>query len=497
MIKKYFYSGIADFAPMFAGFISAMILTRRFGLNQWGIYSQVLWLVGISGVILSFGLTYGTARYLAQFSGEEQFDELRKTIIFTGSLQSLCSITGAVILFTFGENLLHWSQWHISPHLIRIAALGIVSFSLYQFSIFVLRGLQLFKQLAVYSSIYAAAILLIAIFCIKWPQVEVLLVSTYLAQLLLLPWIWVYIFKSTQFSKADINFNLPIEWSGLVRFSLVIFLTVIVDQIVWQRSEVFFLAQLPDANQTGIYSLAYTVAFVGVGVIPSAITGVLTPVFTKEVASKGRDHLRLVYKSNFTLLNWLVLPLSIGLLIFAPVLISDLFGSQYSAANIVLAILILSSTIAIYSRPSASILHALNLPKVLLVGSLCALPVNLYLAWRLVPNLGAVGAAVANFIAQTIAGSIAIGYVTLRVRVEYDWKLMGQALIAAILCGSTAWIIMLIIPIPIIRLFAASFFGLVIYIWVLYKMKEDIATGIVQQLGGNIQKYLTRFSPES
>jgi O-antigen/teichoic acid export membrane protein len=357
--------------------------------------------------------------------------------------------------------------------------------------------LQLFKQLAVYSSIYAAAILLIAIFCIKWPLVEILLISTYLAQLLILPWIWVYIFQITHFSKADIKLTLPVEWNGLVRFSLIIYLTILVDQIVWQRSEVFFLAQLPDTSQTGIYSLAYTVALVGVGVIPSAITGVLTPVFTKEVASKGKDHLRLLYKSNFAFLNWLVLPLSIGLLIFAPVLISDLFGSQNTSAGIVLTILILSSTIAIYSRPSASILHALNLPKVLLFGSMCALPVNLWLAWRLVPNLGAVGAAVANFIAQIIAGSIAIGYVNLRVRVEYEWKILGQALIGAILCGSTAWIIMLIIPIPIIRLFAASFFGLVIYILVLYKMKEEIATGIVHQLRGNIQKYLAQFSPGS
>ena len=81
MINKYIYSGIADFVPVFAGFISAMILTRRFGLNQWGIYSQLLWLVGISGVILSFGLTYGTARYLAQFSYNKKPNQLFQTHI--------------------------------------------------------------------------------------------------------------------------------------------------------------------------------------------------------------------------------------------------------------------------------------------------------------------------------------------------------------------------------------------------------------------------------
>ncbi|GAI91704.1 unnamed protein product, partial [marine sediment metagenome] len=158
-----------------------MILTRRLGLQQWGIYSQILWLVGIAGIFLSFGLTYGTARYLAQYIGENQQSELRKTIIFTGSIQLICSIIGAIIFFSLSSSLVHWFHWHISTQLIRIAGLGIVSFSLYQFSIYVLRGLQLFKLLAAYSGIYSAAILVIAIICINWPLVELLLILTYIA----------------------------------------------------------------------------------------------------------------------------------------------------------------------------------------------------------------------------------------------------------------------------------------------------------------------------
>jgi len=497
MLSKYIYNGLADFAPMFAGLISAIILTRRFGLYRWGIYSQVLWLVGIVGVFLSFGLTYGTTRYLAQFSGEKKFNELRKTIVFTGSLQLLFSITGAVILFTLNKSLLNWFQWQIDPHYIRIAALGVVSFSLYQYSNFILRGLQLYRLLAIYSGIYAVVLLLIALICLKWPMVEILLIATYLTQLLLLPWIWRNIYRITNFGKSDFVFSLPLEWNGLLRFSIVIYLTMLVDQIVWQRSEIFFLAQLPDAGQAGIYSLAYTVALVGVGVIPSAITGVLTPVFTKEMANKGTDHLREIYKTNFSLLNWLVLPLSIGLFVSAPVLLTDLFGSEFSSASGVLMLLILSSTIAIYSRPSASMLHALNLPKVLLYGSLCALPVDLFLAWRLVPNLGAVGAAAANIVAQTIAGSIAIGYVSLHVKVEYNWKLMGQALIAAIICCSIAWLVMTLIPIPILRICAAAFVGIMVYILVLYKMNEEITTGMVIQIRKAVEKYFTQLSPES
>jgi O-antigen/teichoic acid export membrane protein len=496
MIRKYFYNGLAEFSPVFIGFISAMILTRRLGLQQWGIYSQILWLVGIAGIFLSFGLTYGTARYLAQYIGENQQSEVRKTIIFTGSIQLICSIIGAIIFFSLSSSLVNWFHWHISAQLIRIAGLGIVSFSLYQFSIYVLRGLQLFKLLAAYSGIYSAAILVITIICINWPLVELLLILTYIAQLLLLPWIWKYIFRATSLHKSDLHLSLPIEWNGLVRFSFVIYLALIVDQIVWQRSEVFFLAQLPDASQTGIYSLAYTVAFVGVGIIPSAITGVLTPVFTEEVTSKGKEHLRLIYQSNFTFINWFVLPMAIGLLIFAPILLSDLFASEYPSATMVLTLLILSSTIAIYSRPSASILHALNLPKVLLIGSVCALPVNLFLAWKMVPTLGAFGAAVANIIAQAIAGSITIGYVSFRVGVNYDWKVLGQALIGSFFCGATAWGVMTLIPIPIIRLIAASILGLLIYILVLYKMKEEIATRIVAQFQSTIHKYLTQLSTE-
>lgn len=495
MLRKYIYSGIADFAPVLAGFISAMILTRRFGLEQWGLYSQVLWLVGISVVILSFGLTYGTTRYLAQFSGEKQLDELRRTIVFTGILQLVCSIIGAVTLFTLSEKFIYWFRWHSSPHLLRIAALGVLSLSLYQFSIFVLRGLQQFKKLAVYASIYALSILLISLFCIQWPMVELLLFATYGLQLLLLPWIWRYLVQITNMKKTENIFHLPRAWNGIVRFSLVIYLTLLVDQIVWQRSEIFFLAQLPDARQTGIYSLAYTVAFVVVGIIPSAITGVLTPVFTKVSSSKGIGQLRSSYQSNFTILNWFTLPVSIGLIVFSPILISDFFGDEYQSAGHILLLLILSSTVAIYSRPSASMLHALNLPKVLFISSLCALPVNLLLAWRFVPNFGAMGAAIANFTAQAIAGSIAIGYVSTRVRIKYDWKNLGQTMIGAILCGATAWLVMSIIPIPCLRLLVATLVGFVVYLIALLIMKDEIATYVLKKFLHILKTYIPQLSP--
>jgi O-antigen/teichoic acid export membrane protein len=390
-----------------------------------------------------------------------------------------------------------WFRWHFSPHLVRIAALGVLSLSLYQFSIFVLRGLQQFKKLAIYSSIYAVSIVLIAFFCIQWPTVELLLIATYAVQLLLLPWMWRYLSQITNMSNSERLFHLPREWHGIVRFSLVIYLTLLVDQIVWQRSEIFFLAQLPDARQTGIYSLAYTVAFVVVGIIPSAVTGVLTPVFTKVGASQGIDHLRLSYKSNFTILNWFTLPVSIALIVFSPVLISDFFGNAYHSAGSILLLLILSSTVAIYSRPGASMLHALNLPKVLLISSLCALPANLLLAWRFVPIFGAMGAAFANFIAQAIAGSIAIGYVSLRVRVNYDWIHLGQVMIAAILCGVTAWLIMSIIPIPLLRLLVASLVGFVVYLITLLIMKDEIAARVLKKSLGMVQTCLAQLSPES
>jgi O-antigen/teichoic acid export membrane protein len=373
----------------------------------------------------------------------------------------------------------------------------VISFSLFQYSLFILRGLQLFKLLAVYSAIYSGACLLIALICVKWPKVELLLIATYIAQLSILPLIWIHIKRITRLNRRSLLLKFPFEWGGILRFSIVIYLTVLVDQIVWQRSEIFFLAQLPDAGQSGIYSLAFTVALVGVGIIPSAITGVMTPVFTNEMASEGVERLRQVFQSNFTMLNWLTLPLSMGMFFFAPFLLSDFFGDEYSSAGKVLMILVCSSAVAVYSKPSASILHALKLPKVLLIGSLFALPLDLYFAWRLVPDLGAVGAAVANLIAQTTAGLIAIGFVIIRVQVKYSWKMLGKPLLGTLSGCFAAWLVVAFIPIPILRIIAAAISGLLVYIVVLYKLNEAIATHIVRQIRKYSRKYFVQFSSES
>jgi O-antigen/teichoic acid export membrane protein len=215
------------------------------------------------------------------------------------------------------------------------------------------------------------------------------------------------------------------------------------------------------------------------------------------MASEGVERLRQVFQSNFRLLNWLALPLSVGMFFFAPFLLSDFFGDEYSSAGKVLMILVCSSAVAVYSKPSASMLHALKLPRVLLFGSLFALPLDLYFAWRLVPDLGAVGAAVANLIAQTTAGLIAIGFVVIRVKVKYRWNMIGKPLLGTFLGCFAAWLVVAIIPIPILRIIAAAISGLLVYIVVLYKLNEVIATRIVSQIRSSSRKYFVQFSSGS
>ncbi|HUW94311.1 MAG TPA: hypothetical protein VMW58_00845 [Anaerolineae bacterium] len=77
-------------------------------------------------------------------------------------------------------------------------------------------------------------------------------------------------------------------WRPMIRYSRLVLLTTLADQVIWQRPEVFFFGQLADPAQSGYYSPAYTIAGIAVGTVRTALTGTLTAQFSPAVGGLGR-----------------------------------------------------------------------------------------------------------------------------------------------------------------------------------------------------------------
>lgn len=456
------------------GIIVSLLLTRVLGSELWGQYNQISWLIGFLALTIGFGMTATIQRYSAFYAGRNNYSTVFVIVRRLFLLQLSLALGMSLILLAWADEIQRLLGWNTDPMLLRLASMGVISVSLHLLATSCLKGLLQFKKLALLSILNVGLVLIGTTLTCLFRSLQTLLVAVYCAQIILVLCALI-ILRRIYHEKADSND--PQEkgiWQPIVKYSLWVYLTILVDQIVWQKSEIFFLGKLPTAVESSYYGLAYTIAIASLGTLPAAITGILMPTFTRLYSTKGVEGIRKEYQRAFSYLNWILLPCFCGLIVIAQGLIPDLYGQQFTGAIMPLRILAISSALAIYTRPSGSVLHATNQPGLLLLGGVCAIPMDLFLAIKLVPVYGASGAAVANLFAQATAGISVVVYVSITKRISYDWKNLLHTMAGAIVSSLAAWSVVNHLPIPVFRLFVAILVGAICYVIVLYLLKERV-----------------------
>lgn len=482
MSRKVFYNGIADGALLFAGIVSSVVLTRLLGPDRWGKYSQMIWLINFSAMLAGFGLTYTSMRFIANLSGANDKANLKLLVEWILIAQLLLALLSSALVFLFSDRLIALTGWQVNPSLVRVTSFGIFSYTLLQLGNAMLRGLQEFRFLSLVS-ICSGGLLLSAILVVFLrPEVSTLIISISIGQLLLLPWIFSKVWMRVIREGIPSGGRLPGIWKSALSYTIIIFFTTLIDQIVWQRSEIFFLARLPDPSHSGFYSLSYTISQMSIGTVPVALTGILTPVFASMAESKPRSNLDQLFKRSFSYLNLILLPSAVGLIIVAPKLIALLYGEGFLSAAPVLQIIAISTALGIYTRPGASVLHALNKPIVLLLAGLVALPVDLVLAWQLVPGMFARGAAIANLAAQFVCAGLIVGYGIFAVGLRVNLASLIKTLLSSIICGIIAKLILLLEMDPLFTLPLAIIVASISYLISLILLKDEPTTEILSNL---------------
>ena len=480
LIKKVFYNGLADFSLLFAGIFSSVVLARLLGPQQWGHYSQMMWLISFAGILANFGLTYTSMRFVANLSGREDKADIRPLVKWIFIVQLLLALLTSIVVFLFADQLVSVTGWQVDPILVRITSLGIFSYTLLQLGNAILRGLQEFRFLSILSIFSSGFILAAILFVLFWPGISTLILAISIGQFLLLPLIVRKIRTNLKNIAISSRHPFPEIWKPVLNYTILVFLTTLVDQIVWQRSEIFFLARLEDPSYSGFYSLSYTISTLAIGTLPVALTGILTPVFS---SMKGAPtNLHYLFQKSFAYLNLIVFPSTVGLIIVAPKLIDCFYGERFLPAVPVLQIIAGSTAVGICTRPGASILHAQNKPVVLLLSGLVALPVDITLAWILIPSLYARGAAIANLVAQSVCAGLIMGYAIFIVGLRLNLISLLKTIFSSILCGLIARLFLSLEIPSLFSLLLAVLASSMTYLFSLLLLKDGPTTELLVHL---------------
>jgi O-antigen/teichoic acid export membrane protein len=222
----------------------------------------------------------------------------------------------------------------------------------------------------------------------------------------------------------------------VMRYSSILYVYAIMNVLLGQQLDIILLGRFQPDAEIGFYFIGYNLSFLAVSIFNLALAGGITLTFFSELYAK-RDYngLRKTYTVFFEYNYFAIIPIAVGGIIVGKELIELLYPSDYVAALPILTIFFVSFCVIKLGGITSTFMSAMEREKAL-VGSRTIFGItNLALDLILIPEYGAVGAAIAT----SIAGVLGIGYesyvVHRLIQPDYPSRFLGKVLLASMVMG--------------------------------------------------------------
>jgi O-antigen/teichoic acid export membrane protein len=403
----------ADFAALAGGWVAraalgvlVSVLTARYLVPEaLGRYAFLIWLAGLAAIVLSLGLPTTVTRYTAEAVAAGRPREAGALLGLVGRWQASLALAAAVAVA--GTSLFVPAPWRWP---LALAALSVPLLVLHGSLAAFLSGLQVFRAQAVLgaAALVLQAALLVLVVVLDGGVPGLLLAHAAVNALALAVVAWL----ARREGRRRDALPAPAPLGRAARADVLgyargVSALVVLDAVVWQRTEVAFLQALAPAAEVAFYALAFGVA-TQVSRIPYQLSVVLFPSFPALVGGGRVAELAGLHATAMRYLVLLGAPLAVGLAVTAPAVVRLLYGPAYAPAAPVLATLALGGLVACAAGASPAVLHATKRQDLLLRQGLLAAAADLALALLLVPVAGALGAALACLLAQALGSVLAI-----------------------------------------------------------------------------------------
>ena len=188
----------------------------------------------------------------------------------------------------------------------------------------------------------------------------------------------------------------------VARYAAILSIGVVLTLVVSRRSELFFLAHYSSDEQLALYSIAFAV-MTTLLYLPQSLANVITPAFASLYGEGAFDRIRSGFGRALRLLLLLSFPLTAASAAVGPALLVLVFGEEYRDTGAVLLVMITAYPFVPLVSLGEALLHGLGRLRMPLLAMAFAAAVDIALAVLLVPELEAIGAAIAN-----VGGQVAL-----------------------------------------------------------------------------------------
>jgi O-antigen/teichoic acid export membrane protein len=434
-VKNVFFSGGRLVISMGATLCTSAIIARMLGPANMGVYGYAMWLVGTLGILANVGLPGAITKYISEFMGSG--DSTTAIRIGKRLLIAQLAIAGLVSGVTACFMLLK------TPYrgIIGLAAVMLLVQALQQSLGAALAGMQRFDRLALislYVSLVSVAAVALAAFLhagvmgMLWATLVGLVVA-----------IALYYRDVNKFllrlppRPPHLSPVVSDPFGRILKFSFTVSYILLLDSIVWQRSEVFFLKAYSTLAQIGFYTLAYSIAS-RLSDIANTFSTTLLPLYSESYGRHGLRDLGQVFVAALKYIQMLMVPLCfLGVAVARP-LAQLIYGAQFLPVALPLQVLLVAMSVTSIGVVISPLLYGTEKQSFIAVYGTAVAALNITLDLILIPRYGALGASVANCTAQ-IAGVLGGAfYASRHIRASFPWKSTATIYLAAAISASPA-----------------------------------------------------------
>jgi len=228
---------------------------------------------------------------------------------------------------------------------------------------------------------------------------------------------------SFRFDELDFKKHIPVLLT-LFGTTISISIYTVVDTLL--------LGFLADDTAVGYYTAAVKINKITIPLV-LALGTVLIPRISQSIANKETDLLQSLVDKSFSFIVLIGIPISAGLLVFAPEFILALSGSEFSSAILTMQITApLVILIGLGHLFGFQLLIPAGLEKKYLIATIVGMLISVFLNVLLISSLKDKGTAIA-----TVAGEIAVTFISFyfvnkQIKLNIRWALVIKSIIATL-----------------------------------------------------------------
>lgn len=449
-------------------FVWTLFTARYLGVNDYGIFGATLSLASLFGAVCDVGTMYFAVREISVDLSREQK--------YLDACVSLRFILGAIY---FALVLLSLMAAGWNSYMIVICLIFAVHQFVGSFKSLLVISFQAHEEMKYQAIMYIISNVMTFVFIVAVIFGDYGLFGLSLAYVLgnfigLVYVLWV-LKKKFVFPRISLEFNLyKILLLGGLPFALNAIFSAIYYSI-----DIFMLTQMSNTYYVGLYNSAYKLVDI-FGVFYAVYTATIFPVMSK-LFKDDKNILNLTLSKSIKYLSAVTIPLSVATLIYATDMIVFCFGSKFSEAGSVLAMLVWSVCFLFMNGATVTALNASNKERSVTVMYILTSMFNVIFNLVLIPKYNVYGAAFTTILSDIFLLILSI-YVLNKVNLLPNIHLFYDLLkitIASVLMGVCLYSLNL-------NMWLAIPVGIVVYLSVIVIIRffdEDDKTIIRQVIG--------------